>query len=241
MANSQNISILVADDSKLWQRMLREMLNNAGYAVHVVSDGLECVRKLKYELQDVSLVLLDIRMPELDGFGVLRELKQAKVTANIPVLAISSAYREEHMEELKRLGAAGYMSKKTPLDNILFRINRILYPDKRELRMNPRIEENILVRYRINQAELSGYSYNISTGGLFLRTISPPPENTELRLAFSLPRNSRLIASEGVVTWRNEYRPDIEMSYPPGVGIKFTGMETKDQRAINRHVLQSLI
>jgi uncharacterized protein (TIGR02266 family) len=240
MANSKNVSILVADDSKLWQRIVREMLVEAGYETHLASDGLECVRKLKYELDDVSLVLLDIRMPELDGFGVLKELKQARVTANIPVLAISSDYREEHIEELKRLGAAGYLSKKAPLENILFRINRILYPEKRELRMSPRVEDNILVRYRIGESDFSCYSYNISTGGLFLRTTAPPPENTPLRLVFSLPRNNHLIESEGVVTWRNEYRPDAEMSYPPGIGVKFTRIESEDKRAIKRHVLQRL-
>ena len=241
MANSKNFSILVADDSRLYQRMVREMLTSAGYQTHVAFDGLECVRKLKYELENVSLVLLDIRMPGLDGFGVLKELKQARLTAGIPVLAISSDYREEHMEELKRLGAAGYLSKKAPIENVLFRINRILFPEKRELRMSPRVEDNILVRYQIGRSDFSGFSYNISTGGIFLRTTSPPPEQTPLRLAFSLPPDHRLIESEGVVTWRNEYRPDTEMSYPPGVGIKFTRIESHDQHAIKRHVLQRLI
>lgn len=240
MANAKNVKVLIADDSKLWQRIVREMLTGAGYEAHVASDGLECVRKLKYELEDVSLVLLDIRMPELDGFGVLKELKNASLTAPIPVLAVSSDYREDHVERLKGLGAAGYLSKKAPLENILFRINRILYPEKRELRMSPRVEDNILVRYRIGRSDYSSYSYNISTGGLFLRTIAPPPENTRLRLAFSLPRNGRLIQSEGVVTWRNEYRPGTEMSYPPGVGIKFTHLEGEDRQAISRHVVKRL-
>jgi uncharacterized protein (TIGR02266 family) len=235
-----NGCILVADDSKLWQRMIREMLTEAGYEVHLASDGRECVKKAKYELQDLSLVLLDIHMPELDGFGVLEELKRGELTAPIPVLAISSRYRDKYVQELKRLGAVGYLNKALPVGEILFRINRILFPEKRDLRKNPRVEDNILVRYRIRDAIFSGYSFNISSGGLFIRTISPPPEKTKIRLSFDLPRNGKSIRSNGTVVWRNEYRPDGPMAYPPGIGVKFTKLEHEDCRAINDHVLSRL-
>ncbi|MFQ5458932.1 MAG: TIGR02266 family protein, partial [Myxococcota bacterium] len=169
-----------------------------------------------------------------------RELKRAKLTSDIPVLAISSDYREEHHESLKRLGAVGYLNKKIPLEDIMFRINRVLYPEKRELRMSPRVEDNIFVRYQMNGSSFSGYSFNISSGGLFIRTISPPPEDTKVRLSFSLPRNGKLIRSTGVVTWRNEYRPDSPMAYPPGIGVKFTDLPRGDRHAISRHILQRL-
>lgn len=240
MAQTKNVRILVADDSKLWQRMICEMLVEAGYEVHLASDGLECVRKLKYELDNVSLLLLDIRMPELDGFGVLRELKQAKLTADIPVLAISSDYREEHLESLKRLGATGYLNKKIPLEDIMFRINRILYPEKEDLRMSPRVEDNIFIRYRVNGSRFSGYSFNISSGGLFIRTIVPPPEKTKVRLSFNLPRNGKFIRAGGIITWRNKYRPDTQTSYPPGIGVKFTNLPSNDRDAIAQHILERL-
>jgi uncharacterized protein (TIGR02266 family) len=240
MARTSNGRILVADDSKLWQRMVREMLMEAGFEVHLASDGRECVQKVKYELQDLSLVLLDIRMPELDGFAVLKELKRGQLTASIPILAISSHYRDAHVQELKKLGAVGYLNKALPLGEILFRINRILYPEKRELRSNPRVVDNILVRYRIKDAIFSGYSFNISTGGLFIRTISPPPEKTEMRLSFHLPRKGRSIRSRGTVVWRNEYQPEGLTNYPPGVGVKFMNLEQEDRLAITDHVLSRL-
>jgi CheY-like chemotaxis protein len=220
MARTSNGRILVADDSKLWQRMVREMLMEAGFEVHLASDGRECVQKVKYELQDLSLVLLDIRMPELDGFAVLKELKRGQLTASIPILAISSHYRDAHVQELKKLGAVGYLNKALPLGEILFRINRILYPEKRELRSNPRVVDNILVRYR--------------------RTISPPPEKTEMRLSFHLPRKGRSIRSRGTVVWRNEYQPEGLTNYPPGVGVKFMNLEQEDRLAITDHVLSRL-
>jgi uncharacterized protein (TIGR02266 family) len=239
-ANAFNFRILVADDSKFYQGLLREMLSEAGYEVHLASNGLECVDKARRELVDLSLIVLDVFMPGLDGFGVLKELKHDKKTAAIPVLAISGNYREHDAHELRRLGATGFLNKNLPLEEILFRINRILYPDKEAIRTNPRVVENILVRYTVDDSLFTGYSFNISTGGVFIRTVYPPPENTPVELRFTLPRSDKSIRALGTVVWRNEYRPEAPMAYPPGIGVKFTGIDHGDRRAITDHILSRL-
>lgn len=239
-ANAFNYRILVAEDSKFYQGLLREMLSAAGYEVHLASDGMECVRLAREEIPELSLVVLDVFMPRLDGFGVLRALKEDPGTARIPVLAVTANYRERDALELRRLGATGLLNKNLPLEEILFRINRILYPDKDAIRANPRVVENILVRYQIDESLFTGYSFNISTGGVFIRTVAPPVENTCLELSFNLPRTGTAIRTSGTVVWRNEYRADAPMAYPPGIGVKFTAIEQRDRRAITDHILSRL-
>ncbi len=239
-ANAFNCRILVAEDSKFYAGLLREMLSAAGYEVHLAADGLECVRMAKEDIADLSLVVLDVIMPGLDGFGVLRALKADPATAKIPVLAVTANYREPDALELRRLGATGLLNKHLPLEEILFRINRILYPDKEAIRVNPRVVENLLVRYQIDESLFTGYSFNISTGGVFIRTVYPPPENTRLELSFNLPRGGKPIRTAGTVVWRSEYRPDAPMAYPPGIGVKFTAIDQQDRRAITDHILSRL-
>ncbi len=240
MANTYNFRILVADDSEFYQGLMREMLTEAGYEVDLASDGLECIRRVNSDLQDISLLILDIFMPGLDGFGVLKELKQNKATSQIPVLAVSANYRKHHVEELKRLGATGYLNKNLPLEEILFRVNRILYPGKDAIRTNPRIVDNFLVKYQIEDSVFSGYSFNISTGGVYIRTIYPPPENTAIRLSFDLPRGGRSIETVGTVVWCNQYRADAPFALPPGFGVKFTDIPLAQKRAITDYILARL-
>ena len=239
-ANAFNYRILVAEDSSFYQRLLREMLSAAGYEVHLASDGLACVKMARKEIPDLSLIVLDVFMPGLDGFGVLKALKEDPATAKIPVLAVTANYREPDALELKRLGATGLLNKNLPLEEILFRINRILYPEKDAIRVNPRVVENILVRYQIDDSLFTGYSFNISTGGVFIRTVYPPPENTLLEVSFNLPRSGKPVRTAGTVVWRSEYRPDAPMAYPPGIGVKFTGIDQQDRRAITDHILSRL-
>ena len=66
--------ILVVDDAKLNRELLQDMLNN-DYIVETAADGAEALKKLSAYQDEISALLLDLRMPVLDGFGVIREMK----------------------------------------------------------------------------------------------------------------------------------------------------------------------
>lgn len=79
--------ILVADDELNIVRLVLVILGRQGYEVITTADGLECLEKIESEKPD--LVILDIRMPKLDGFGVLKAIREAPDTANLPVIILS--------------------------------------------------------------------------------------------------------------------------------------------------------
>ncbi|MGA8891196.1 MAG: response regulator [Anaeromyxobacteraceae bacterium] len=115
--------ILVVDDDDDFREALCEVLSEAGYPVEQAGDGEAALRRVAAEAPGV--VLLDLKMPVLDGWGVVERMRKDPRTAPIPIL-ILSAYGFEWESEL--LGAQGYIPKSVGMEEILDRIRRIAGP-----------------------------------------------------------------------------------------------------------------
>ena len=101
--------ILVADDSETVLNIATEILSAAGYEVRRVSDGVAALRSIESEAP--CLVLLDLLMPKMTGFDLLREMKKDPKLSGIPVVIMSGVYKESVVGFLRQLGAAGYLDK----------------------------------------------------------------------------------------------------------------------------------
>ena len=115
--------ILVVDDDDDFREALVEVLSEAGYPVDQAGDGEAALRRMSAETPGV--VLLDLKMPVLDGWGVVERMRKDARMAHIPIL-ILSAYGFEWESEL--LGAQGYVPKSVGMEEILERIRRIAGP-----------------------------------------------------------------------------------------------------------------
>jgi CheY-like chemotaxis protein len=112
--------ILVVDDDDDFRAALCEVLSSAGYPVEQAGGGEEALLKVGEELP--GMILLDLKMPGIDGWGVMERLRGDPRTAGIPIL-ILSAYGFEWEAEL--LGAQGYIPKAdVQLDGILERVRK---------------------------------------------------------------------------------------------------------------------
>lgn len=107
-------TVLVAEDSEVIRAVIRAQLQDQGYRVVEAVDGQDALRKCAAEPPDV--VLLDVEMPVLDGYGVLRALKEDPVLGDIPVVFLTSRSRTEEVVEGLRLGAHDYLRK--PIEQI---------------------------------------------------------------------------------------------------------------------------
>ncbi len=103
------MKILVADDDSFFRNFYSTKLKENAHIVEVASDGVETLEKIKTFQPDI--LLLDIIMPNKDGFSVLTELKKDPLTASIPVLIFSTLGQEQDVEKAKSLGANGYINK----------------------------------------------------------------------------------------------------------------------------------
>lgn len=116
--------ILVADDSELILRMATDLLTEAGYQVITAGDGASALRRAEEEHPDV--VVLDLLMPRMTGFDVLREIKRNERLRRTPVLVMSGVYKEDVVSHLGQMGAAGFMDKDLIADTLVFRVRTLL-------------------------------------------------------------------------------------------------------------------
>jgi CheY-like chemotaxis protein len=103
------IKVLVAEDNAVNRELLRELLEARGYAVFEACDGREALHMIEQTQPDI--LLLDIGMPVLDGFGVIREIRGNPRLATLPVLAVTAYAMQGDQEKIMMSGFNGYLSK----------------------------------------------------------------------------------------------------------------------------------
>jgi len=125
----QKVKVLVADDDPAIQELIRLNLEVQGYQVIIASNGVETVRKALSEHPD--LIILDILMPEMDGYEVMRLLKNSEETSNIPIIVLTAYASDAGALVSWMEGAEGYLAKPFNPDELLMLVERVLSsPDK---------------------------------------------------------------------------------------------------------------
>jgi DNA-binding response OmpR family regulator len=104
-----NTNILIAEDEKALASALAEKLSRENYTTTVVANGEEALVALKKKKFD--LVLLDLVMPQKNGFEVLEELKEDSELRVVPVIILSNLGEDENIKKALRLGAVDYFVK----------------------------------------------------------------------------------------------------------------------------------
>lgn len=127
-------SVLIVDDSELNRKMLGQMLGSR-FDIAEAASGEACLQLLEQNATGISIVLLDIHMPSIDGFTVLEEMNQKNLLEQIPVIMISSEDTVDAVRRAFDLGASDYISR--PFDaKVVYQriINTIqLYAKQRRL------------------------------------------------------------------------------------------------------------
>ena len=112
-----NDTVLVVDDDQLLLRLLEINLNKVGCQVYKAMDGPTALRIACEETP--SLILLDLMMPRMDGWEVIRQLKDCEATRDIPVIIVTGKVDSGTRLKILELGADGFISK--PFDVIKLR------------------------------------------------------------------------------------------------------------------------
>lgn len=112
--------ILIAEDDGFMAKLITSKLLEDGFEVDTVINGKEA--SLKAKDNDYSLILTDLIMPVMDGFQLLTELK--KNNNKVPVFVFSNLAQPEDEAEVMRLGAKNFLTKTTPLKELLVLIKR---------------------------------------------------------------------------------------------------------------------
>jgi two-component system chemotaxis response regulator CheY len=117
-------TVLTVDDSPSIRRMIAMTLTEAGYAVVEACDGLDGLQKATS--QTVDAIITDQNMPQLDGLGFIRALRQHPMGRGVPVIVLSTDSQEELKAQAREAGALGWMVKPFTQDKLLAVIKKVL-------------------------------------------------------------------------------------------------------------------
>ena len=115
--------ILIIDDNP---KYLADALPLYGYEVEVATDGIQGIKKLTSDKNDFDMVLLDIMMPNMDGWETLKTIRNNKKLENMPIIMITALNEEQKEISGLRFGADDYIVKPFILPNLLARIEALL-------------------------------------------------------------------------------------------------------------------
>lgn len=116
--------ILIADDSKLQKLEIAKFLQKIGHEVFEAKDGNEAVIVATSSVPD--LILMDVVMPECNGFNALRKIKKNEKIQHIPVIMVSTKSEEIDKAWATKQGAVGYVTKPIDFDLLESEINKNL-------------------------------------------------------------------------------------------------------------------
>jgi CheY-like chemotaxis protein/HPt (histidine-containing phosphotransfer) domain-containing protein len=120
------VNLLLAEDNLINQTVAMSLLNNKGFRVIAVKNGIEALRAL--ELQSFDLILMDVQMPEMDGLeatALIRE-REKRTGAHIPIIAMTAHAMQDDKEKCLKAGMDGYASKPINTDELFATIKLCL-------------------------------------------------------------------------------------------------------------------
>ncbi len=105
----RGVVVLLVDDEDDLRRVMRDLLEREGYTVQEARDGVQALDQVDRHAPDI--IVLDLNLPGLDGFGVLSQLRSRNATRNIPVIVLTAKGDEENEVRVFELGADDFLSK----------------------------------------------------------------------------------------------------------------------------------
>jgi len=118
------MKVLIVDDNPTATRMLQLAFTRAGYEVDIAGDGVEALAKIPLVRPD--LVIMDIMMPNMDGFEATRQLRANPATASIPIIVLTARDRIEDKLSGFESGADDYVVKPVLPSELVARVNALL-------------------------------------------------------------------------------------------------------------------
>lgn len=124
MWNLANLKIFIAEDDDAILELLRIRLKGAGYDTFYATDGLKAVSEIIKVGPDA--IILDIGLPKLDGFGVLREIRNIPRFCKTPIVMLTARHATADVQRAIQAGAQDYLAKPFEVGELLVRLTRHL-------------------------------------------------------------------------------------------------------------------
>jgi CheY-like chemotaxis protein len=230
-------TILTVEDNPNIRKMIAYNLRRAGFKTIEACDGKEAVRVLQKVVPD--LMILDVRMPEMNGFQLLELMRKYPRAAAIPVVMLSALSQPENIDRALKLGVVDYIVK--PLDPavLITKVKSALEGAKAGGLEPPQqwqgAERRATIRIAPSDIELEpspgGRLLDISEGGMSWRCKVPPAEGDIMEVNSALLRSRLQIGDDAVIRLRVVNVKSVGLGYSR-VGACFIGLSTGLKQSI---------
>src|SRR5262245_27090966 len=186
-------TVVVADDTAFVRDRFRAAIENAGHKAIVVKSAAELLARIRTDLPQIDLIVLDLRLPQAPGVDLVRAIRKLD-NGRLAVLVFSGTIASaEEVRELAALGVAGYINEYSAVQHILPSIAPHLFPDNFNRRASPRVVLGIPIQYRYGNTIAAALTLNLSRGGIAIRTTSPLDGGGKIKVRFRMPVREREI------------------------------------------------
>lgn len=123
------VQVLAIDDSRTMRNLLNATLSSAGFDVDLAEDGEDGLRR--FDQSDPDVVITDINMPRLDGFGFIEAARGRDRDRVVPILVLTTESAAELKDRARAAGASGWIVKPFDEEKLLWAIERVAGPEVR--------------------------------------------------------------------------------------------------------------
>jgi two-component system, chemotaxis family, chemotaxis protein CheY len=220
-------TVLIADDASFVRERFQAALQEAGHRAVTAKSAAELLGRVRADLEELDLLVLDLRLPFSSGVDLVRSIRKLD-GGRLPILVFSGTITSaEEVRELAALGVAGYINEYSAVQHILPSLAPHLFPDNFNRRSSPRVVLSVPVAYRFGDTITAVLMLNLGKGGISIRTMSPLPIGSKARVRFRLPGAKREVEADAKVTWSDRRI---------GMGMQFERLEALDQESIDEFV-----
>jgi uncharacterized protein (TIGR02266 family) len=221
-------SVLIVDPDVVFRERLGKLLELNGLHLLYANDTRAAALTLKSLEEPVQLVVLRTESSKTEAVRVLEALR-TELARPLDAMVIAAAGPEVVVPT--DLTLYGWFDRAAEVpESLLHRIHPLFYRVLREIRAEERVPLFCAVEYREAGSQdpwASCFSYDMSPGGIFLKTLVPARPRSAIELKLHLPASREVLTGTGVVAWANAYSDRKVYSYPVGMGIQFLGMSPK--------------
>lgn len=216
---------LVCEGDHTRRVSLASVLRNAGYQVTFAVAGEDAARFARSK--DFALVVMNAEL-EQHPRALLEEARDTGSEA-LWVLTTAPKHLAELREQLVGAQRATVCDGYAPPENVLFLANELGRNQGVDNRASARLLYGTRVDFRAAGLDRDdqGYTYNVSVGGLYVRTLNPPSEDV-VWVELTPPRTDRRVRLEAHVAWRRPWGPNLSATVPPGFGVQITDGTSRD-------------
>jgi uncharacterized protein (TIGR02266 family) len=227
MAGAVHKTVVIADDTPFVRDRFKVAIEHAGHRAYTVRSAAELLARVRADLPDIDLVVVDLRLPHAGGVDLVRSIRRLD-GGRLPILVFSGTINgASEVRDLANLGISGYVNEYSASQQILPSLAPHLFPDNFNRRHSPRVALGIPVAYRFGNTIAAAVTLNLGRGGMAIRTMSPLDESTRARLRFRLPNLKQDIDAEARVAWSDRR---------VGMGMQFERIDAADQTAVEEFV-----